>query len=168
MAVNWPWAALYASGHKELRKGGDTIPCTFSRGVAVALLYTSSVFPDVPCLLGIKYVPNSPGRWESISLFLYLLHPIREQSGSVISKSSPQDSSVLTGKSEGKELLQGVDKKEFGKVSITACTSEEQENEYVVGTTMYSLTCPCKFCFQQKYQLKFYPKFMRYLRRVWH
>lgn len=57
-----------------------------------------------------------------------------EESGFAISKSCSQDSSSLTGKSKSKEVLQSVDKIEFGKVSITACTTEGQENDYVLGT----------------------------------
>lgn len=136
-ALNRHWAALCASGHKELRKGGDTIPCTFSKGVAVALLCTSPVFPGIPYLLGIKYVLELPRKMLSPYFFIFLCIPSMsgfEESGFAISKSCSQDSSSLTGKSKSKEVLQSVDKTEFGKVSITACTTEGHENDYILGT----------------------------------
>lgn len=153
MALNWPWAALRASGHRELRKGGDTIPCTFSRGVAVPLLCTPSVLSGVPCLLGINYVLEFPRKMLFPSFFIFFCIPSENRVVLQISKSWPQHSSSLTGKSKSKSM-------HYWRARKWLCVGNT--------TTTYSLTCPCKFCFQQKYHLKFYPKFMRYLWRVWY
>lgn len=118
MALNWYWAALCASGHKELRKGGDTIPCPFSTGVAVALLCTSSVFPGVLCLLRIKHVLELPRKMLSPYFFIFFCIPSMsgfEQSGFAVSKSCPQDSSSLTGKSKSTKCCKVLTKQNLAK-----------------------------------------------------
>lgn len=81
MALKWYCIALYTSGHKELRKRGETISCIFflSGGCCwcSALLCVSS--PRCTLATGNRVCPWTPWK-DAISRCLYpLLHPIREQ-----------------------------------------------------------------------------------------
>lgn len=160
MALNWPWAALYASGHKELRNAGDTITSTFSRGVAVPVLCTSSVLPTVPCLLGINYVLELPRKMLSPSFFIFFCIP--SENRVVLQFQGPvlRTAVLWLGRAKARKCC-----KVLTKQNLANCRSQHARVRkwLCVGntTTTYILTCPCKFCFQQKYHLKFYPKFMR-------
>lgn len=145
MALKWRCTALPASRHKELSKRGETIPCTsfLGGGEGGGLLYSCSLLPYVPQLLGIEYVLGRHYLPMSLS-------PFCTPSGNsdfAISKSCLQDSSSLTGEQQKQSnvarswhnrIWQNTDHSmHYWKVGKLLCVKDK--------ATAYHLMCPVIF-----------------------
>lgn len=134
---HWSGTALPSAPQGTRRQGktGRSSPALFfgGWGVGLLLLCSSLVVPVYPgCReystslnsLGRRYLPvcSSSSAPHQRRAALQLLSPVLR-------------TTVLgLGNSWSKEMLQGVDGREFGKMLITAHATEKQENYSVLGT----------------------------------